>query len=68
MKMAKIKIQGMTCEHCVRAVTNALSGVEGVTNVRVSLENHEAVFDTSGKVDMEKIKKAVEEEGYKVVG
>jgi len=66
--MAKIKIQGMTCEHCVRAVTNALSGVEGVTNVRVSLENHEAVFDTSGKVDMEKIKKAVEEEGYKVVG
>lgn len=65
--MAKIKIQGMTCEHCVRAVTNALSGVEGVTNVRVSLEKNEAVFDTSSQVDMEKIKKAVEEEGYKVV-
>lgn len=66
--MTRIKIQGMTCEHCVRAVTRALSAVEGVTNVRVSLENHEAVFDTSGKVDMEKINKAVEEEGYKVVG
>jgi copper chaperone len=67
MKMTKIKIQGMTCEHCVRAVTNALSGVEGVTNVKVSLEKNEAVFDTSSQVDMEKIKKAVEEEGYKVV-
>jgi copper ion binding protein len=68
MKMVKIKIQGMTCEHCVRAVTRALSGVEGVTNVKVSLEKNEAVFDTSGQVDMEKIKKAIEEEGYKLVG
>ncbi len=66
--MTRIKIQGMTCEHCVRAVTKALSGVDGVTNVRVSLENHEAVFDSSGDVDMEKIKNAVAEEGYKVVG
>lgn len=66
--MTRIKIQGMTCEHCVRAVTKALSGVDGVTNVRVSLENNEAVFDSSGDVDMEKIKNAVAEEGYKVVG
>lgn len=58
----------MSCGHCVKAVTNALSGVDGVTNVKVSLEKNEAVFESSGNVDMETIKKAVEDEGYKVVG
>lgn len=64
--MTTIKIQGMSCGHCVKAVTNALSGVDGVTNVKVSLEKNEAVFDSSKDVDMEEIKKAVEEQGYKV--
>ncbi|HIC96926.1 MAG TPA: copper-binding protein, partial [Aquificaceae bacterium] len=30
MKRLIIKIQGMTCEHCVRTVKNALLSVEGV--------------------------------------
>lgn len=65
--MTRIKIEGMTCGHCVRAVTSALSQLDGITNVRVSLEDKEAVFDSQGMVDMEKIKEAVEREGYKVV-
>jgi copper chaperone len=66
--MTTIKIQGMSCEHCVKAVTRALSAIDGITDVKVSLEKNEAVFESSGNVDMETIKKAVEEEGYKVVG
>ena len=34
-----IKIDGMMCEHCVKAVTKALSGIDGVTVLSVSLED-----------------------------
>ncbi len=64
----RIKIQGMSCEHCVKAVAGVLSGIEGITNVKVSLDNNEAVFDAADNVDMEKVKRAVEEEGYKTAG
>ncbi len=66
--MNRIKIQGMTCEHCAKAVIQALSEVEGITNVRVSLENNEALFESSDQVDMEKVHKAIDEAGYKVIG
>ncbi|MFO7727613.1 MAG: cation transporter [Desulfonatronovibrio sp.] len=65
--MIRIKIQGMSCQHCVQAVTNALSDMDGITNVKVSLENSEAVFNSSEEADMEKIKQTIEEAGYKVV-
>lgn len=65
--MTRIKIQGMSCQHCVQAVTNALSDLDGITNVKVSLENNEAVFDSSEDVDMKKIAQTIEEAGYKVV-
>ncbi len=61
-----IGIEGMSCEHCVRAVEQALGKVQGVENVRVSLENKEAKIEAASDVDMEEVKKAVEEEGYKV--
>ncbi len=65
--MTRIKIQGMSCQHCVNAVTKALSDLDGISSVKVSLENNDAVFDSSSPVDMEKVKKAVEDAGYKVV-
>lgn len=34
------KIEGMTCDHCVQAITDRLQKMEGVQQVRVSLENH----------------------------
>ncbi|MFP4108593.1 MAG: heavy-metal-associated domain-containing protein [Desulfonatronovibrio sp.] len=65
--MTRIKIQGMSCRHCVQAVTNVLSDMDGITNVKVSLENNEAVFDSSEEVDMDRVKQAIQEAGYKVV-
>ncbi|MFO7875404.1 MAG: copper ion binding protein [Desulfovermiculus sp.] len=66
--MATIKVKGMTCQHCVQAVTQALSGLEGVENVKVSLSKGEASFEETKPVDMEEVKKAVKEAGYKVEG
>lgn len=62
--MITIKIQGMTCGHCVRAVTEALRGVPGVEAVlEVSLERGEA--NVQGTADPSALVRAVEVEGYK---
>jgi len=45
METAVIKVQGMTCQGCVRSVTNVLQALPGVTQVQVSLEKSEARVD-----------------------
>jgi copper chaperone len=61
--MQKYAITGMTCGHCVRAVTGALSKVPGVDRVaEVSLERGEATIE--GSPDEQAVLAAVREEGY----
>jgi copper chaperone len=61
--MIKLKIEGMTCNHCVGHVQQALSGVAGVQGpVQVSLANGEALV--SGSPDPQALVAAVVEEGY----
>jgi copper chaperone len=62
----KLLIEGMSCNHCVGHVKDALEALEGVTLVEVSLEGNYAIVETTA-VD-EVLKEAVEEEGYDVVG
>lgn len=62
--MIKLKVSGMTCEHCVKAVTEALIKVPGVENVvEVNRERGEALVE--GRPEAEKLVAAVVEEGYK---
>lgn len=60
-----LDVEGMTCEHCVMRVHEALSGVDGVTNVKVKLKKKEARVKYEGAVDENALIKAVEEAGYK---
>ena len=60
--MTTLNVTGMTCGHCKTAVTEALSAVEGVTNVEVNLENGQAKVE--GDVTNAVLIAAVEEEGY----
>ncbi len=66
--MITIKIQGMSCQHCVMSVTKALSGIPGIKNLRVDLVKGEATFENTQNQPAEKIRQAVEEAGYKVAG
>ncbi|NOR48704.1 MAG: copper chaperone, partial [Methanosarcinaceae archaeon] len=45
MTTETIKIEGMSCGHCQMTVTNAISGVDGVSNVEVSLKDGQATVD-----------------------
>ncbi len=59
---ATIKVTGMTCNHCVMAVTKALQSIPEVEKVEVSLERGEACV--WGEVPREVLVAAVKEEGY----
>jgi copper chaperone len=61
--MTKIRVTGMTCGHCEKAVERALAAVPGVTQVSgVNRERQEAIVE--GDADPAALIAAVEEEGY----
>ncbi len=66
-KTIELEITGMTCDHCVHAVTEALKSVEGVQDAVVSLDEKSAVV-TADEIDVAELAAAlfaaVEEEGY----
>jgi copper chaperone len=64
--MKTIKIKGMTCNHCVMAVTKALKEIDGITNVKVDLQKAEASFDEAKPVDMGVVKERIRKAGYDV--
>ena len=64
--MEKIKIQGMSCQHCVMAVTKALGALTGIKNLKVDLVKGEATFENPQNLARASIRKAVEDAGYRV--
>ena len=65
-----LDVTGMTCEHCVKAVTNELTAVEGVGRVSVTLEagatSHVSVFSDAPLAE-DALRAAIDEAGYDVV-
>lgn len=62
-----IKVEGMSCGHCVNHVKNALEEINGVTDVNVDLNSKIAVIEADAEVKDGDIKFAIEDAGYEVV-
>ncbi|MFV0422860.1 heavy-metal-associated domain-containing protein [Oleidesulfovibrio sp.] len=65
--MPKVKVKGMSCNHCKTSVTNALSSIEGLKNVNVDLEKGEASWEdanATSPVDTQVIKNAIVKIGF----
>lgn len=61
----ELRVAGMTCEHCVRAVTQAVRALPGVEDVSVDLEHGRVTV--TGQPDEKAVRAAIAEEGYEVV-
>ena len=61
-----IKVTGMSCEHCSGAVTKALSALEEISSVKVDLASGEVTYDADGSADMDAIRAAVEDAGFRL--
>ncbi|WP_007516845.1 heavy-metal-associated domain-containing protein [Pseudofrankia saprophytica] len=60
-------VTGMTCGHCVNAVTEEISHLPGVSDVRVDLASGTAEVVSDAPLDREAVRAAVEEAGYQLV-
>ena len=60
----ELKIEGMSCNHCVNAVKSALTAIDGVASVDVTLDPGHATVEHDPGVQTLTIVNAIEEEGY----
>lgn len=65
MERVSLKIEGMSCGHCVASVRRALEGIAGVQAERVDVGSASVAFDPA-RTDARQIAQAVEEAGYAV--
>ena len=64
MPQTQLAVSGMTCDHCVRHVTDAISKVAGVLSVNVKLAEGIAVIESDSAINLEVVKEAVVAAGY----
>ena len=57
-------VTGMTCGHCVEAVTGELIRLPGVRDVRVDLASGQVTVRSDGMVPLDEVRAAVDEAGY----
>lgn len=62
-----IKIEGMSCQHCVKRVDAALKENFDASDVVVDLENNQATLTTTQVIDDQAIVEALDDVGYDVV-
>lgn len=67
MATATYIVTGMTCGHCVSAVTTELSAIAGVNDVRADLETGRATVTSAEPLDRDLFVAAVNEVGYQLV-
>ena len=67
MNVESFKVEGMTCGHCVAAVTAEVSKIGGVTNVEVDLDAGAVRVESGDPVDPIAFAAAIDEAGFAVV-
>jgi copper chaperone len=64
--MTEFEVQGMSCQHCVAAVTRSIQEIDPNAQVRVDLERGKVAVESAQSNDV--LKDAIDEAGYTVVG
>ncbi len=67
MTTATYNVKGMTCGHCVSAVTEEITKLEGVSGVDVDLPSGNVTVTSEAPLSDEAVRTAVDEAGYELV-
>jgi copper chaperone len=65
---ATYQVSGMTCGHCVQAVTREVSALDGVDTVDVDLASGAVTVTSQQPLPAGAVRAAVDEAGYQLVG
>jgi copper chaperone len=68
MTTTRYTVKGMTCGHCVSAVTEEVGQIDGVTGVEVDLATGALTVSSSTPLEDDKVREAVDEAGYELLG
>lgn len=68
MMKSILHVDGMSCEHCVRAITKAVGALSGVSNVTVALKEKTVTVEHDEALALDQIRHEIEEQGYDVIG
>jgi copper chaperone CopZ len=63
----RVSIEGMSCQHCVKRVDQALKENFEGSHVNVDLEQHVALLESDQTLDFAKISEIIDDVGYRVV-
>ena len=63
MRTTEYKITGMTCGHCVQAVTEEVSALDGVSDVTVQLDGGRMTVASERAIEFDRLAEAVDEAG-----
>ena len=66
--MSTYSVRGMTCAHCVKAVTDEVSALPGVVDVEVDLATGDLSIHSAAPLEASEVSAAVDEAGYELVG
>jgi copper chaperone len=66
MATTTLTVLGMTCDHCVRAVTEELTALGGVQDVAIDLADGSVTLTSDRPIDPAAITTAIDEAGYEV--
>jgi copper chaperone len=61
-------VTGMTCGHCVSAVSEELGRLPGVRDVQVDLATGAVTVASDGPLPIDEVRTAVDEAGYELAG
>ena len=67
MSSTTYTVSGMTCSHCVSAVTEEVTKIPGVTDVQVDLDSGAVTVASGTTLDDDAVRAAVDEAGYELV-
>jgi copper chaperone len=66
--MPEIKVKGMSCSHCVAAMTKAMTSLAGVSNIKVDLASGRVSYDSLAPIPEEEITRIVKAAGFELAG
>jgi copper chaperone len=68
MEKIILNVDGMSCEHCVKAIKSTIGSLAGIASVNVDLDKKSVSVDyDSSRISLDKIKSEIEDLDYKVI-
>ncbi|WP_153723327.1 copper chaperone CopZ [Sporosarcina cascadiensis] len=61
-----LKVEGMSCGHCVNSIESSVGELKGVSSVKVDLAGNEVTVEFDNEETLNQIKETIEDQGYEV--